>query len=564
MAAFGDENANNINIQVDDVVKPPLGEMSKPGDQPVRTSLGEVPASQAPAAKQPQLEPSLSAWAASRPLASAALTRNIGASERSGEAELAPELSVCTRRTSRSSSTSKDRRLSTEEIESIRIEHKRQEVHALMRKNQVTCKEAIENPMTNMPGSRSLNVTVPQEFNLSTSSRPRARSRSADSSKGHRRRGRSQSRGKTWTPQLTVPRGPQLTTAHRAESRSASASRRTTPASTPERFHSLSRDSLLPPREAAAVEEHFSRMALVRALGRRVASASPARSRVAASPARSCRSCRSASDMSICSISSRLSQLSRPRSLSRPHLTSDQIEHRQAEEGRRQLHEQLRSNERNLPKVLLQPEPVRPSSRELTVPLSIELNTERRARSRSTSVRSCRSVSMDSATSDRRPPRELQAVAKHVERMTTAQVLEKATADAERGDGRAVAAIVHDGASEKQQRWIREAPDAVERARRARAVAKALRCDVEKVQRSRLCIFTRGEDLDDEVQALELAQVVKTVSLKDDDAYEGDPESTPERRGNHGTEYDATKGNSSADDEAAEVPEEHVLLASSP
>eukprot|EP00444_Apocalathium_aciculiferum_P000401 CAMPEP_0183390816 /NCGR_PEP_ID=MMETSP0370-20130417/5997_1 /TAXON_ID=268820 /ORGANISM="Peridinium aciculiferum, Strain PAER-2" /LENGTH=546 /DNA_ID=CAMNT_0025570413 /DNA_START=53 /DNA_END=1693 /DNA_ORIENTATION=+ len=514
MAAYGDENANVVNIQVDDSVKAvlePTKPLASPGASPTR---GRTEARYEEFAENPKLEPSLSAWAASRPVA-AGIVKNIGASERPAQ-ESAPDMSVSSRRSQRSASR---RSLSTEEIDAIRLEQKRQEVTALMRKNERTCRDAIDNPknMRNVASARSLDVTVPEEFHLSVSNRT-ARSSSRDSSRGGkgdwqdalRRSTRSKSRGRTWQPQLTVPSGPHLFTADRARSRSASSSRRSTPASTPERHgSSLSRSSRLPPREMLAVEQHATRLAIARTasaspLRRRLECASPARSRVSASPARSC------SDMSMCSVNSRLSQLSRPRSLSRPLRTSEELERRQADAGKRQLNDLMRLNERNLQRVLAQPEPLNPSHRALTVPVDLEFHTERRARSRSTSVHS-RSSHVDvAALTERLPLRERLAVERHVERLTTAQVLEKSVgAEGREEDARAAQFPASQAApTEAQQMWIREA-SGVERAQRARVVAKSLRGEVDKAQSSRLCIFARAEDLEEERTATDELTVVE-------------------------------------------------------
>jgi len=162
----------------------------------------------------------------------------------------------------------------------------------------------------------------------------------------------------------------------------------------------------------------------------------------------------------------------------------------------------IHSNERNLQRVLSQPGPLHVSTRSLTVPVNLEFRTEHRARSRSTSVHSSRVSGPELCTMmDHMGARERLAAEKHLERMTAASVLARAKAVLEpRAADSRTAPPPPSGATcsatETQERWIREATTAEERAQRARTVARALRSEVEKTQRARLCIFAHSDDLE--------------------------------------------------------------------
>lgn len=148
---------------------------------------------------------------------------------------------------------------STEEIEQRRIEAKRREVKALMARNEQTFREAINCPEVHC-GHRSLEITVPEEFNFGSCVR-RVRSccsdagsdcdRSDDWSCSLRRPSAPPSQCHAWQPQLTVPEAPILHTAHRSRSTSS----RRSGSGTPRR--AMSRHRL--PREQAAIERHLER-----------------------------------------------------------------------------------------------------------------------------------------------------------------------------------------------------------------------------------------------------------------------------------------------------------------
>lgn len=523
--AYGDENLD-LNVSVQGLLgdapasKAPASAAELPdAAEPARTpsrgreACGSPRSSAAsPAPLRPQLEPSLQAWAASRPQ-SAALVRNIGASERSrGPASVVSdfsvgELSVQSRRSRLSQRSSSRRSLTTEEIDQIRIAQKRQEVKAMMRHNEVAFRAAIHGPeaIPNLAGSRSLQVTMPEEFSLSTPRISRGRSQHADEKedaadnadwqRSLRKASRSKARGRSWRPQLTVPCGPQLSTEDRARSRSAS-SLRSTPASTPERRRAATPrcGTPLSAREQVAEEDHAARIALARRLQ---VLPSPLRRRslsVGASPARSVQS---SSDMSIASVASRVSRLSRPRSVScrhgRPLLSTEELECLRAEEGRREIRAMSRSNSQNLPHVLAPPDPLKASGAQLTMPEDHEFYTERRARSRSVSVHSSTTTApaeLSVGTRDRLPLRERCAVERHLERATAGQILGRA-GTAPRPAAAPAAADAVGASTEAQEAWVRKAPTREERAHRARIVAQAARAEVDRTERSRLCIFKR-------------------------------------------------------------------------
>lgn len=158
--------------------------------------------------------------------------------------------------------------LSTDEIEQIRIEVKRQEIKALMRHNARAYREAALCPSTPTT-TRSLKLTVPKEFNLSCSSTP-CRSFSLDFASDEqqqrkhtwartlRRPSEPPTLRRSWRPELTVPEGPYLRTA--ARSRSSSRDRSRDSSADSRRPRSMSRRRL-PRREQSAVERHFQRAA---------------------------------------------------------------------------------------------------------------------------------------------------------------------------------------------------------------------------------------------------------------------------------------------------------------
>merc|ERR1719183_1098944 len=148
--------------------------------------------------------------------------------------------------------------LSTEEIEDIRIAAKREEVKAMIKQNAKRGRAAILCPQTR-GARRSLSLTIPKEFNLSTPNRRLNMSASDAGSDGGdsvwsqslRPRSVPPSPSRAWQPDLTVPEGPILRTALRA----ASATSRGRSGSATPRQRSLSRNRF--PREQAAIERHL-------------------------------------------------------------------------------------------------------------------------------------------------------------------------------------------------------------------------------------------------------------------------------------------------------------------
>merc|ERR1719265_2778549 len=182
----------------------------------------------------------------------------------SSDMELSVAASSVDSRCSRLSQRSCSRRtLSSEEIEQIRIEAKRQEVKNLMRHNEKTCREAFICPSSTPGVHRSLSLTIPKEFNLSCPATP-ARSFISDAasdgedgdwSRSLRRPSAPPSPARSWHPTLTVPEAPVLRTACR--SRSTSRSRSETPSR-----RSMSQHRF--PREQAAIQYHLERYAAAR------------------------------------------------------------------------------------------------------------------------------------------------------------------------------------------------------------------------------------------------------------------------------------------------------------
>lgn len=446
-----DENASaNINnvISGKDSLRKPLGSVNGAENVATRGRSG---------AQKKALEPSLQAWAASRSRLAVPRVRGVGASE----------------------------------------------------------PQAVSTP--DVHTTRSLELTVPQEFNLST---PRsslggedsvAEQPSSDRPDWEHSLRRCKSTCRGWKPELTVPRGPMLHTEFRPRSRPPS--RSPSPMGTPERRSASTPSRLrgLPARELTAIEQHQGRLATAR-----LHSASPLRRTLgmpAPSPARSVRSARgrsipapsparsesAQSDMSCSSRYSRLSELSQPRSLSRPHPTSEELELREARRGRRALKEQLRQNARTLCEALVPEATVgsvnsRVSQAPLTVPIGPEFYTERRASSRARS-RSASSRREGSAAPEMRnmashaiTPREQVAIERHFELTSMAHALPSATLPLSQAAPRGLGAgcpppgVNHD-------EWVRAGADAEDRAQRARAVATQRREEAEASAKQRLCIF---------------------------------------------------------------------------
>lgn len=183
----------------------------------------------------------------------------------------------------------------------------------------------------------------------------------------------------------------------------------------------------------------------------------------------------------------------------------------------------MQLNAENLTRVFAPPEPLRASRSELTQPQSHEFHTERRSRSRSCSVHSSTTSFPDVSTmTERLAPRERSAVERHVERLAAAQMLDKVNASqrfAERLREEQPAA------SSEQEEWIRQGASAEERAQRARTVAQALRAEVTKAQRAKLCIFRRveadPEDLMSEAGMVDGPLEAEKLSLEADSVTAG-------------------------------------------
>lgn len=348
--------------------------------------------------------------------------------------------------------------------------------------------------------------TVPDEFNLSVSRSQRGTDDEPQALKscGEWPKSLRESRSLSWTPQVTVPRGPYLRTAHRSRSRSASSSRGSTPLGTPQRFGTPR--SQLPAHEQLAVEHHLERMAAARLL-----SASPLRRQlafgshvdgVAQSPARSSSS-RSCGELST---DSRLSQLSRPRTLSRPRPSSEEMERLRAKAEVKAIKEQMRRNERSCKAAILNPDTILGVSEKrcarvpLTMPMAPDLHTAfRAARTRSESWHSSRH-----GDAQRRGgaewwrgfvndsiPREKAAIERHMGRSEAAYTAAHAT----------VSPVVHVASAPRPKPtmqvpedadldvWAQEALDAEDRAQRAKAALQARRENAFAEERQRLYVF---------------------------------------------------------------------------
>jgi len=320
----------------------------------------------------------------------------------------------------------------------------------------------------------------------------------------------SQTWGKQFHP--TVPRGPHLRTEDRSRSRSrsCSSSREWTPQNTPTR-HSLSRSMTpgrgMPVKEQEAVDQYLNRMALARLDSplRKIAfgSGTP---RVAASPARSASgSSHTGSDYSR---DSRLSHLSRPRSLSKDQLSTEDRECLKAAEERRALRKQLRRNRRKYKEALLGGNIAeRCTERILTTPIAPELHTSfRGARLRSTSWHGTeqRDSMSTAAGADSRVylkkhpnPREQAAIERHLEHRFAALLLANPFPVKDSARETPVPGPVRKPEQQamsipkgvEADAWIAAAESPEERAQRARAVALARRDTEWEEQRSQLCIF---------------------------------------------------------------------------
>mmetsp|Transcript_88773 Transcript_88773/g.194540 ORF Transcript_88773/g.194540 Transcript_88773/m.194540 type:complete len:544 (-) Transcript_88773:230-1861(-) len=445
----------------------------------------------------PQLEPSLSAWFASRK--TDVVAPNVGASEREGSTQ-APRRGRSRQRSRGQAQLSTFGPTGGEAYLSV----------PLRRPHQESKEEGDTSNSSALIAPWNREDSCESDSDRSHRSLPWQRSlRGPD----YKQSAGGSGAASTWRPELTVARGPQLATAGRARSRSRSSSAPATPGGSPHR-RVLANGSLVgsaqrTPREVVAEQGHSARMAQ----GRRLStSPMPRHLQMDYQEDAHLRSQRSQSrSHSVGSISSRLSQLSRPRSLSRPQLTSEELERRDIDLSRQRVKDLLLANQRSLPQTLAPPEPLHPSERHLTVPRELRLHTEQRAaRSRSSSVQSQSLEHLSTPIlhhNQHRSDRERLAAEKHMERMTTAQVLTRAKAALDRGlDSEPLTKQLEVGlASKEQERWIREAPDMEERAQRARVVAKAVRSEAERWERENLCIFNApGQDpLDGDVDAVD-------------------------------------------------------------
>eukprot|EP00930_Biecheleria_cincta_P003237 TRINITY_DN10416_c0_g1_i16.p1 TRINITY_DN10416_c0_g1~~TRINITY_DN10416_c0_g1_i16.p1 ORF type:complete len:420 (-),score=71.54 TRINITY_DN10416_c0_g1_i16:184-1356(-) len=231
--------------------------------------------------------------------------------------------------------------------------------------------------------------------------------------------------GKSFQP--TVPQAPRLRTAERSRSRSCSSSREPTPQGTPlgtpqrpsSRSATPQRGACgMPAKEQEAVEQYLHRMALSRLESparKKIAFGRHLEDRAAPSPARSARSQASES-----STDSRLSQLSRPRALSKDLRSTEDVQCLRAEEAQRALREQRKRNERSCREALLATgkDDCRKDKGMLTNPKGPALLTHRRAaRERSTSWHSVDGCESLLGRMKQHPvPREQAAIRRHIER----------------------------------------------------------------------------------------------------------------------------------------------------
>mmetsp|Transcript_102571 Transcript_102571/g.198758 ORF Transcript_102571/g.198758 Transcript_102571/m.198758 type:complete len:493 (-) Transcript_102571:107-1585(-) len=172
-----------------------------------------------------------------------------GAMPRSSSARhlLSPGTSVCSATSDRLSQLAvrniTHRHLSSKELEQKEIEDKRRALKDLMRRNQLSCRRAIETPDACLAGrvsqpSRLRTITVPRAFSLSSTPTPRtpmtpktrmteggspsecdnspllSRTQKLKLLATMTRRPTPTKQG--WRPQLTVPKGPELQTSHRS------------------------------------------------------------------------------------------------------------------------------------------------------------------------------------------------------------------------------------------------------------------------------------------------------------------------------------------------------------
>mmetsp|Transcript_36757 Transcript_36757/g.84860 ORF Transcript_36757/g.84860 Transcript_36757/m.84860 type:complete len:451 (-) Transcript_36757:113-1465(-) len=145
------------------------------------------------------------------------------------------ETSTVSRLTQLSRKSLSRRCLSSQELEEIQVMEKRREVSAMMRRNQVNCRKALHATDLSSAGrvQSDVKLTQPREFHLSCPPTPRSPgsplpscAEDADDCESVRgdffprmlrssRSCQSLESAKSWKPQLTVPKGPDLRTVRR-------------------------------------------------------------------------------------------------------------------------------------------------------------------------------------------------------------------------------------------------------------------------------------------------------------------------------------------------------------
>eukprot|EP00448_Togula_jolla_P008887 CAMPEP_0170597778 /NCGR_PEP_ID=MMETSP0224-20130122/15887_1 /TAXON_ID=285029 /ORGANISM="Togula jolla, Strain CCCM 725" /LENGTH=495 /DNA_ID=CAMNT_0010922269 /DNA_START=33 /DNA_END=1518 /DNA_ORIENTATION=+ len=205
--------------------------------------------------------------------------------------------------------SSMKRHLSSQEIEQLKVEQKKQEVRDMMRRNSVNCRRAITGadvPHCAGRARHSLAVTVPKEFSLSAPPTPRGGFRSLNASVNAsvntsvnasinasvnasmnesvnleeprwstslRRSASSRSTtdcasssmrrvpSQQWKPKLTVPQGPELRTTRRSSSCGTRRSSSVDPDSLPDKQPSVSSSQARTPRkpQEAAIDASTAR-----------------------------------------------------------------------------------------------------------------------------------------------------------------------------------------------------------------------------------------------------------------------------------------------------------------
>ncbi|CAE8675671.1 unnamed protein product [Polarella glacialis] len=192
--------------------------------------------------------------------------------------------SVNSRLSRRTGGSSRNRSLSTADLEEIVAQDGRRALAELMQHNARNYMQAINNPDMRR-GHHSLDLTVPQEFHFSSSKRSSRSVCSSGSEAEDKRREWSQSLRRAsespapaataaWQPKLTAPSAPTLRTSSRASSRQRSSSR-----GAEKRSMSCQK---LPPREQTAVERHLERTAAAQGVSAAESSSKPQASKLSA------------------------------------------------------------------------------------------------------------------------------------------------------------------------------------------------------------------------------------------------------------------------------------------